>query len=167
MLDLHALYSFFLARFPRIDKTTSFLLPSQTGSSPWTTAVLWKTRKPMRYQSASLLFTVRHSSCSSPPPTLAPSHAGHALRGEAQHVCERHHQLWHLPLQPRHLPAHRHRLPEEPAGHVAVSWLSCWGTGGGVTTTHFPGFVLFHLSFFLPFIVFLFGHTTTRYPYDG
>lgn len=47
--------------------------------------------------------------------------AGAALRGEAQHVCERHHQLWHLPVHARNLPAHRRSLPEEPAGHSAVS----------------------------------------------
>lgn len=109
----------------------SFPFPSPTESSPWTTAALLKMRKLTRYQSPSLLPAVCHSSHSSLQPTNSPPHSGHALRGEAQHICERHHKLRHLPLQPRHLPAHRHRLPEEPAGHAVVSWRSGrWGAEG-------------------------------------
>lgn len=53
-----------------------------------------------------------------------PPFSGPSLCGKAKHICEWHHKLRYIPLQPRHLPAHRHRLSEESAGHVVVSWSS-------------------------------------------
>lgn len=47
--------------------------------------------------------------------------SGFALCGEAQHICERHHKLRDIPVHTRHIPAHRSRLPKEPAGHAFVS----------------------------------------------
>lgn len=147
-----------------------FLLPfsSQTESSPWTTAALWKTRKQTRYRSSSLLPAVCQLSHFSLQRTNSSAHTGHALRGKAQHICERHHKLRHIPLQPRHLPAHRHRLPEESAGHVVVSGTSCHGGAEGVMGRGLGGrrhsffcFGFLHLSFFLPPIVMFVSDTRT------
>lgn len=99
---------------------------------------------------------------------------GPALCGKAEHLCEWHHQLRHLPLHPRHLSAHRRRFPEEPAGHVAVSRSSSSGESlvGNACEYHF-----FHLIWLSLFVLsslpisstpwFLFPYTFISYPYDG
>lgn len=56
--------------------------------------------------------------------SMIPPFSGPSLRWKAEHICEWHHKLRYIPLQPRYLPAHRHRLSEESAGHVVVSWSS-------------------------------------------
>lgn len=99
---------------------------------------------------------------------------GPALCGKAEHLRERHHQLRHLPLHPRHLSAHRHRFPEEPAGHVAVSRNSSWGESVLESACEYH---LFHLIWLSSFVLsslpvsstpwFLFPYTFISYPYDG
>lgn len=101
-------------------------------------------------------------------------YSGLALCGKAEHICERHHKLRHIPLHPGNLPAYRCCLSEEPAGHVVVSWSSpSWGcvcVGMHVDIIYCISLLSLHLSFFLPFSSLpwlLFAHTIIRYPYDG
>lgn len=99
---------------------------------------------------------------------------GPALCGKAEHVCEWHHQLRHLPLHPGHLSAHRRCFPEEPAGHVAVShswFFVLWVGICAWKSMSVPCFNLIWLSSFVLFPPstpwFLFPYTIISYPFDG